>query len=454
MHNQYTNLPEYSIVKGPIMQENHIKVKIALLGFGREGKSTLQFLLKSPIHKGAEIWILDKNLISKSHYSDIPKSVHIKTGRNYTTNLSSFDLIFRSPGIPYLLPALQDVRKKGVVITSQTKLFFALMRPMRKKLIGITGTKGKGTTVTLLAHILKNAKKRVTVVGNIGFPMLDALRAARRADFVILELSSFQLQDLTESPHIATVIDMFPDHLDSHASLREYYDAKTAIAKYQIKGDSIFYLAENPISTKIAKQSRGKKFPVYPHEKGSRKNRDIAIAIAKHIGVSDTIIQKSLKNFRGLAHRMELVRTITTEQGIIDFFDDSAATNPEAAGAAITSFTHPFILIAGGKNKNLDYAPLRNAAIKQKQYALEIIAIGEIQHKLSNLLGPLFFKKYSAPTISSAVLHAYRTAKQSLSEECPRVSIILSPGAASFDMFKNYEDRGMQYKKAVQAQRA
>src|SRR3989344_3124156 len=222
-------------------------MKLAILGFGREGKSTLKFLKKSPQFRGAKIEILDK-----------------KFDRNYLKNLRRFELIFRSPGIPYNLPELVKARRAGVKFSSATKLFFGRLRGItlrqaqgnyRQKggpiIVGVTGTKGKGTTSTLLYKILKNAGFDVRLAGNIGKPALDLLpkisgnlRSRRRkssSTFVILELSSFQLQDLEKSPPIAVILDVFPDHQDAHRNLREYYEVKTNIARYQKKGDKIFY---------------------------------------------------------------------------------------------------------------------------------------------------------------------------------------------------------------------
>src|SRR6266404_4030146 len=182
-------------------------MKIAILGFGREGQSTLKFLQKSHLFKNSEFWIVAKKVAAK-----IPRGIHRQIGRSYLKNLEKFDVIFRSPGIPYNLPELVRARKNGVIFSSLTKLFFA---HCPGKIIGITGTKGKGTTATLLYNIMRAARIPVFLAGNIGKPALDILPLVKKNSYVILELSSFQLQDLTVSPPIDAVLDIFPDHQEN-----------------------------------------------------------------------------------------------------------------------------------------------------------------------------------------------------------------------------------------------
>ena len=228
-------------------------LKIGILGFGREGKSALRYLKRSSQFKNSKIEILDK-----------------KINPNYLNNLGRFDIIFRSPGVPYNLPELKKARKDGVYprtergaggskkikktprsgagvyFSSVTRLFF---ENYKGKIIGITGTKGKGTTSTLLYEMLKAEGRRVFLAGNIGKSAIDFLVKYGDYPLAVLELSSFQLQDLDMSPSVAVILDIFPDHQDAHSNLREYYEAKENIGKFKRKPTKFSFLR----TTKIAR---------------------------------------------------------------------------------------------------------------------------------------------------------------------------------------------------------
>ncbi|MDP3901882.1 MAG: UDP-N-acetylmuramoyl-L-alanine--D-glutamate ligase [bacterium] len=426
-------------------------MNIAILGFAREGRSLLKFLKKAPKFKGAKITILDKKL-----------------NKNYLHRLDRFDLLFRSPGIPYNLPEIQQAIKGGLKISSATKLFFDLCPA---KVIGVTGTKGKGTTSTLIYKILKEADKDVYLAGNIGKPALNILPELSKKSLVILELSSFQLQDLKKSPTIAIVLDIFPDHLDSHKNMREYLAAKTNICAHQTKKDVVFYFKNNPLSQKMALHSRGRHIPISAPDNLS-KNKIMAATVAAHLNCSRATIDRVIKNFHGMKHRLELIRNIkisrTTKQhsGILNnmrvlFYDDSASTNPQTAAVAVLSFApnkltnsptnQLTILIAGGKDKNLNYTPLAKAIKKSGNVKL-VILFGENKIKIKKTLetGDQKPNIKLAKNLKSAVDLAYQSARKLSNQPTNQlINIILSSGAASFDMFKDYADRGQQFKKIV-----
>lgn len=412
-------------------------MKIAILGFGREGKSLLRFLKKSPKYKEAEIEILDQ-----------------KDGPDYLKSLSRFDLAFRSPGVPYNLPEIQSAIKNGVAFSSLTKLFFDLCAV---PIIGVTGTKGKGTTSTLIYQILKRVGRKVLLAGNIGKPALEILPKIDKNTSVILELSSFQLQDLRKSPQVAVITELFPDHMDIHKNMAEYLGAKTNICRHQKKSDVVFYFANNKLSGEMAFESIGKKIAVVAPDT-LEKNRVLASTVARYLGCPENIIQKTLKKFRGLEHRLEFVREING----IRFYNDSASTNPQTTAAAISSLATnnslagqaQLILIAGGKDKNLDYQPLADAIQKSGQVKL-VVLIGENKEKIKQALPHAEAPLMDAKRLELAVKAAYEKAK-SLSNQVTNslITILFSPGAASFDMFKDYADRGEKYKKAVHALKA
>ncbi len=426
---------------------------IAIIGFSREGKSALSFLRKDPRYKNAEITILDRNKIPKA-----PKNTSVVTGEEYLENLDQFDIIIRSPGIYYKKPEIQKAIKAGRIVTSATKIFF---EKCPAPIIGITGSKGKTTTVSALYHILKKAKYKVYLAGNIGTPALDILPKLTKKSWVILELSSFQLQDTTISPHIAGITEIFPDHLDVHKNMAEYQMAKTNIIKHQKENDAVFYFPHNKGSKKIALASDGKKYPV--EEKGysvqsdeirvpgthSLKNINMACAIAHAVGVSKETIKEALKTFRGVPHRLESIKRIKTkEKQTITFYNDSAATNPTATAAAITAFTSgENFLLAGGHDKNLSVQPLVMALSKSKAH-WHVLLYGENRKKLADAIKKVG-KKITVTeyeTLEEAVRDAWKEAKHSLQST---INIVLSPASASFDQFKSYVERAETFKKAV-----
>jgi len=426
-------------------------MNIAIVGFGSEGKTLLSFLKKSPRYKKAVITVLDRNEALAPELKKL--GVPYRLGIGYLKDVASFDIIFRSPGIPYLTPEIQNAVKKGVVVSSQTKLFFDEIYAAREvaksgkpMVIGVTGTKGKGTTSTLIFQMLKNAKYKAVLAGNMGKPMIESLAAAKKADYVVLELSSFQLQDMAVSPDIAVVLDIFPDHLDAHKDLREYYDAKANIGRFQKKSGRIFFYTTNTGSVRIAAKSPARKHGITPKQDNLRKNFEMAAAVARTCGCSGSVIEKTVKKFTGIEHRLELVKKIKS----ITFYNDSAGTNPVATAAAILSFKEPVVLIAGGKDKGLSYAPL-NAALK-KSAVQHIVLFGENREKIAHEVKSTKRTITMASNLKEALKIAFDRAKE-LAAQKESAVIVFSPAAASFDMFANYKERGEVYKKTVNALR-
>ena len=405
-------------------------MKIAILGFGREGKAVFKFFKKHPKYRKVLLEILDQ-----------------KQSSDYLNNLENFNLVFRSPGVPYNRPEIQRAIKNGVKFSSVTKLFFELCPA---KIIGITGTKGKGTTATLLYKILKASGADVHLAGNIGKPAIDILPKLKKFSTVILELSSFQLQDLGQSPPISIVTETFEDHMDAHKSVKEYLDAKSNIARHQKKDDVIFYFADSDWSKKIALQSPAKKIAVYGGSFGLKKNFVMAATVAAYLGIDRKFIVRTLKNFPGIKHRMELVADLPAVAGNcgVRFYNDSASTNPQSAVAAILAMTRPTILIAGGKDKNLDYAPLRKA-LDESEHVKSVVLFGENREKISGVISNSSLVIKKTTDLESAVLLAFETAKAQITNNQLPVTILFSPGSASFDMFKDYQDRGEQFKEIV-----
>ena len=430
-------------------------MKIAILGFGREGKAIFKYLKKNKAYKNAEIFVLDKNSTTK-----VPAKIGLISGENHIASLKSFDLVFRSPGVPYNSPTIQDAVRSGVKFTSATQIFFD---EARGAIIGVTGTKGKGTTSTLLYNILKAAKYDVYLAGNIGKPAIDILPKLKKNSVTILELSSFQLHDLRKSPQTAVILDIFPDHMDSHTDFQDYFNAKANIARYQSAKDKVFYCGENEHSRNMAQSGDGQKIAVIvknfdlfqpedlkitgPH---NFKNAVMAATVALNFGIPKSVITETVKSFKGLPHRLEFTRAIKSNSGAIKFYNDSAGTNPQTAAAAVKSFSEPLILIAGGKDKNLDYAPLAEA-IKKSPSVKAVVLFGENKLKIKEALERIKnneLRIVGKDDLESAVNEAYKIAKSSIIHNSQFI-VLFSPGAASFDMFKDYADRGEKFKEIV-----
>ena len=408
-------------------------MKIAILGYGKEGKSAEKYFKK----QGADVQIFDgfKN-------EDLDK-----------IDFSEFDLILRSPSVP---------PRAG--FSSMTRYFFD---HVKAPVIGVTGTKGKGTTCSMIAEILKALGKKVYLVGNIGNPSIDILDEATKDDVVVYEMSSFQLWDIEKSPKIAVILRIEPDHLNVHKDFDDYVNAKGHIAEFQNSNDSVIYFKDNANSVKNAEKSAGKKV-AYPNENKSEKmlelinslnvpgehnkeNAEAALmAVAEFYGVSlDELIDKNfdklkegLQNFRGLPHHIEFVKNIDG----VDYFDDSFSASYPSLEVAVKSFPDKkVVLIAGGKDRGLDLEPMKRAIFDAPNLA-KVILIGETKNQLAENENP--DKYILADDFSTAI----KTAKEIADAEAkshPTV-VLLSPGSASFDMFKDFYDRGDQFKKMVE----
>lgn len=420
--------------------------KVAVVGYGVEGKSSAEYLAKH----GAKVTILDQDI-----HIAIPAEYESKLGPGSLDQLDKYDLIVRSPGVR------PDLLSTKTPVTTATSIF---LERCKSKVIGVTGTKGKGTTSTLISKILEASGKRVWLGGNIGTPKLDFLDDVKTRDVVVLELSSFQLMDVKKSPNVAVILKIEQDHLNWHRSMDEYIDAKAAISKYQKDKDVAIYHYGDVNSQKIAQASRGKAIP-YLHEPGAViKNDEIVIsgkticwtsdvgligphnlenicaaATASWLFVRDIpAMAKALSEFKGLEHRLELVM----EHDGVKYYNDSFATSPGATIAALRSFSGPKVLILGGVDKNIDFSALIDT-IKQTDLR-KVLLIGETAPRLKMALESAGFSDsdYAHGGMENIVKEASTVAKKG-------DVVLLSPACSSFDMFENYKDRGDQFREAV-----
>ncbi|MBR3132360.1 UDP-N-acetylmuramoyl-L-alanine--D-glutamate ligase [Candidatus Saccharibacteria bacterium] len=409
-------------------------MKIAILGYGKEGKAAERYFAQH----NAEIKVID----------------NFTEAELDTINLDGYDLILRSP----------SVRPRDG-FSSMTKYFFD---HAKAPIIGVTGTKGKGTTCSLIETILTALGKKVYLVGNIGNPSIDVLDELTPDDVVVYEMSSFQLWDLKKSPQVAVILRIEADHLNVHYDFDDYVNAKGHIAEYQNPEDSIVYFSENEWSVRIANKSKAEHRAEYPLKKKpagldeilnslgvpgehNKENAEAALlAVAEFLGVSleelikknSDIIREALAKFKGLPHHIEFVRNIHG----VDYYDDSFSASYPSLEVAIKTFNaRPVILIAGGKDRGLDLAPMKRA-IFDADNLQKVILMGETSADLAKNEDAEKFILVNS--LEEAVENARKEAEKVNPELKPVV--LLSPGAASFDMFKDFYDRGDQFKALVQ----
>ncbi len=447
-------------------------MKIAILGYGLQGRSAYEYWNKP----GNEITICDE-----FPPADLPAGVPVKSDGSYLSDLHEFDLLVRTSGLhPKEIAEANQLHPEVMQkVTSVTNEFF---RVCPAPIIGVTGTKGKGTTCTLITMILQAAGRRVHLGGNIGIPPLDLLKNnIQPDDIVVLELASFQLIDLQYSPRIAACLMIAPEHLNWHTDMEEYIKAKQQMFVHQSPQDLAIYNAANLYSEEIADISKGTKisYTVLPegqeleteegvYVKGSHvyvndekvcsihdvtlpgwhNLQNVCAAIAATwdlIAYNKDAIKSALKKFTGLPHHIEILRNYN---GVL-LVDDSFGTTPETAIVAMDTIKQPKIMILGGSDKKSSYDELVQALIKSNVKA--VVAIGETGPKIAELI-----KKYEQyrkvpvnvlpgtvkmPDIVSAALQLATKGD----------AILLSPACASFDMFKNYKERGEQFQTVVKS---
>lgn len=427
-------------------------MNIAIVGYGAEGQAAFAYLAA----QGHVLTICDL-----SSEIEVPEGVATQLGPDYVKDLNRFDLIVRSAGIaPHkILDVNPDVAEK---ITSVIGIF--LKDCPTKNIIGVTGTKGKGTTSTLITKMLEADAKHVKLGGNIGLPPLSFINELTPESWVVLELSSFQLIDITQSPHIAVCLMVVPEHLDWHADLQEYYDAKKQLFRYQTVNDIAIYNANYETSLAIAGVSGGSKIP-YMTAPGARVSDDTIVIddqVICHINeikllgahnqqnicAAVTAVWQATQNveamrsvitsFSGLEHRLELVR----ERDGIRYYDDSFGTTPETAIVAMQAFSEPKIQILGGSDKGASYDELATAV--KNSNVRHVVLIGQQADRIQAALERADYHDFSAGGDSMTdIVHEANNNAQAGDV------VLLSTGCASFGLFKNYKDRGNQFKEVV-----
>lgn len=447
--------------------------KVAVMGMGVSNTPLIKYLMDLD----ADITVFDKKTeeeLGKAKCEEYAsQGVHFSLGENYLDHLVGFDIIFRSPSMRPDTPALEKELDRGAILTSEIEMLIDLCPG---KVIGITGSDGKTTTTTLIYKMLEAEGYHCYLGGNIGIPLFAKIDEMRPEDIVVLELSSFQLMTLKKSPNIAVVTNISPNHLDIHKDYREYMDAKRNIYLHQQKDDLLVLNYDNDITREFADTAQGKVrfFSTYTKlEDGvildqnmikicsnkirtqvidtddilllgrhNIENACTAIAAVQGLVHSDAII-KVLTTFKGVEHRNEFVREI----GGVKWYNDSIGSSPTRTIAGLVSFKNKVILIAGGYDKHLDYTDLGKYIVDR---AKALVVMGQTKEKIKvATMQALERTKTDLPILEATSLEEAIAQANSIAEAGDVV--FFSPASASFDMFKNFEERGKKFKEIVKA---
>ena len=450
--------------------------RVLVVGLGKSGVAVARYMSK----QGAKVTVADSK--AKGELADYVNAcadlkVEFEFGKHNPKTFTSAELIVVSPGVPLNIKPLEEAREAKIPITSEIELAVAAIK---EPLIAITGTNGKTTTTTLIGEMFQADGKTAYVGGNIGKPLLDYVTDGIKADYVVVELSSFQLE-LTQKliPAVAVFTNLEADHLDRYPDMEAYTAAKMRLLQACDKnsyvvlnydspniaamekanpGKLMWFTRRNPLSVggEFAEQFYGvyynaptktvickvagkdehydlAQFKIYGDH--NKENLMAAIAAVRAVGVSPKAIQTVIDSFKGVAHRLEFVRR---KNGVF-FFNDSKGTNVMSVQRSLASFANnPIILIAGGKDKNMDFGPLADLVHKRCKI---LILLGEAKERINRSIGD-YAETYLVGTFEEAVLLAYQKSRTG-------DIILLSPGCSSYDMFRNFEERGDYFKKLV-----
>lgn len=461
---------EYTNKKLNEFNENIKGKKVAIIGLGVSNKPLIEYLY----NLGAIITVFDNRTQEKIDEDIWGKVVEYNlkysVGENYLSKLVGFDYIFRSPSCRPDLPEIEAEVKKGAILTSEIELVLKLTP---SKTVGITGSDGKTTTTSLIYEILKK-KYKCFLGGNIGTPLFTRIAEMKPEDIVVLELSSFQLMNMDISTDIAVVTNISPNHLNVHKDYQEYIDSKANIFTHQNENGILVINYDNDITKNFAKIANGKvvyfsrktKLPngvIYDEDtikicendlrrhiinrknikiRGLHNIENICAAIAATSSLVEPEVQaEAISEFTGVEHRLEFVRELDG----VKWYNDSIASSPNRTIAGLNSYNEKIVLIAGGRDKHLDYEPIAKPIIDNVS---TLILMGETAEKIKNaVVRELEIEKKElniirVKNVEEAVLEAKAQAKNG-------EVVLFSPASTSFDMFKNFEERGNKFKQIV-----
>lgn len=449
--------------------------KVAVVGLGISNLAVIDYLLP----RKAIITACDRKTAEElgERFDALKdKPIQFSLGESYLEGLSAYDVVFLAPGLPKELPQIKALANSKVKISSEMELFLSL-NPA--KTIGITGSSGKTTTTTLIGKML-DVEHCVHVGGNIGTPLLGRIGDITREDWVVLELSSFQLEILHQSPNIAVVTNITPNHLDVHPSMEAYIAAKKRIFQFQSSNDILVVNYDDPTTRAFAEQAKGKVYFFSRRtelEQGafvrdrriivrnvppvaSSAERDLcsvdelrligahnvenvlaAVTAAALAGASPEALVSVITTFTGVSHRLELVREIDG----VRFYNDSIATTPTRAIAGINAFAEPIVLIAGGYDKNLPFDEFAEVVVKK---AKAVVLMGTTADKIERAIREK--EKLLGRKIELVRAQSFEEAVTTAGDlASPGDVVLMSPACASYDMFRNFEERGNRFRELV-----
>ena len=443
--------------------------QVAIIGMGVSNIPLLDYFYD----KNAKVTVFSTNALSDEIMAKINKyRYEVELGEDNLSRLKGFDIIFRSPSALPTKHEFQSAVKKGAILTSEIEMVLKLA-PC--KMIGVTGTEGKTTTTSLIYEICKKVGYNCFLGGNIGKPIFTKINQMKPEDIVILELSSFQLMGMTVSPNIAVVTNIFPDHLNVHKSYEEYQDAKKSIFRNQTEEGIVILNKDNEITEKFADEVKGKVIffsstkklkngYVYDREDGFIKKctngkcekilnkNDIKLRgihnyenICAALAATETVASKeaqieAVKNFKGVEHRLEFVREIDG----VKYYNDSIGTSPASTIAGLNAFDENIILLAGGSDKGLDYKEIGEVIAKKVG---TLILTGPTAQKIEEATKQALSEEKSIKIIHTNNLE--ESVKVAKEKARSGDIVLLSPASASFDAFKNFEERGNYFKTLV-----
>lgn len=438
---------------------------ITVIGIGISNLPLIKYL----VSLGANVTACDRRSAEDlgENYTELEKlGVKFNLGDGYLNNLLG-DMIFKTPGMRYDVPELLKAKENGSIVTSEMEVFFEVCP---SHIIAVTGSDGKTTTTTLIHKMMTDAGYKTWLGGNIGNPLLTDTEKMKENDWVILELSSFQLHTMRKSPEIAVITNISPNHLDMHKDYKEYIDAKKNIMLYQNEGDTLIVNADNQVTADIGKSANGavKYFSrngmadVYLDRNIIKRGiveilniKDIKIpgmhnvenymaAIAAVSGlVSKDVIVNVAKTFGGVEHRIELVRTLDG----VKYYNSSIDSSPNRTINTLRVFPNKVIMIAGGKDKGIPYDEIGPALA---EHVKVLILIGATSDKIQEALDAEINKTGNGKDIEVIRATSYEDAVNTARSKAHDGDVVLlSPASTSFDMFRNFEERGNLFKKIV-----
>jgi UDP-N-acetylmuramoylalanine--D-glutamate ligase len=446
--------------------------RVTLVGLGRRTNVALaRFLVK----RGALVRISEQKPADELHdelalVAGLPIALHL--GGHQDADVEDADIVFVTPGVPRELAILETARRNGVPISSEIELLFALCQ---SPIVGITGSAGKTTTTTLVGEMLARGDRPVYVGGNIGTPLIDRIDEISSNAWVVLELSSYQLENLRQSAPIGAILNVTPNHLDRHPTFEHYRESKFNLVRFGLSGDIAVLGADDPEATALAARcpaevrwfSASQIVDVGSYRQGTTlrvrdavdaeycdtrelrvpgehnvRNVLAAAAIARAAAISIESIGQVAREFGGVEHRLEHVREL---EGV-DYYNDSIATSPERTVAALRAMTRPVVLIAGGRSKHLPTADLASEIVRRTRV---VVTLGEMAAEVESAvraIDPNAVEVIRVETVDDAVRRARAIARRG-------DVVLLSPAGTSFDMFRDFEERGRIFKESVNALR-